>query len=107
MGHALPPEAINSLGLSLDILGTILLFFFGVPSDASLDGVLTAGRGRGKDYKRAVFWSRVGLAAGHLVKRALPGLVRENAALQRQALGLAELAAGGATSDSQPNRRPK
>ena len=61
MGQVPSPDVLNSCGLALDILGVVLLFFFGIPSRAGLDGVLTLDRGRGKDYKRAVFWSRVGL----------------------------------------------
>ena len=63
MGHPLlSPEAINSLGLSLDILGVGLLFFFGIPSEAGLDGVLTWTRGSSRDYRRARVFSRLGLA---------------------------------------------
>ena len=54
------PNTINTVGLSLDIAGVVLLFFFGVPSRAGLDGVLTWGHGMGKDYKRARALSRLG-----------------------------------------------
>lgn len=51
----------NSIGLVLDIAGVGLLFLFGIPSRAALDGVVTLGRGSGKDYKRARVLSRLGL----------------------------------------------
>lgn len=61
MGQLLSPATLNSLGLSLDILGVVLLFFFGLPSEAGLEGVVTWRHGLSKDYKRARVLSRLGL----------------------------------------------
>ena len=54
-------DVLNSIGLALDIAGVVLLFFYGIPSSAALDGVMTWGRGSGKDYKRARILSSLGL----------------------------------------------
>lgn len=92
MGHSSLPQAINSFGLLLDILGVVLLFFFGVPSRAGLDGVLTLNRGSGKDYKWARALSRCGLllliagfllqiASNHVGARAPNGIYRVRGAL--------------------------
>ena len=54
-------DVLSSIGLALDIAGVVLLFFYGIPSRAALDGVLTLGRGGGKDYKRARIFSGLGL----------------------------------------------
>ena len=35
----LDPAAINSIGLRLDIVGVILLFFFGLPNYVNPDGL--------------------------------------------------------------------
>ena len=54
-------DVLSSLGLLLDIAEVALLFFFGITSRATLDGVFTCGRGGGKDYKRARTLSSLGL----------------------------------------------
>ena len=54
-------DVVSSIGLSLDIAGVVLLFFFGIPSRAALDGVLTWGRGGGRDYKGARIFSGLAL----------------------------------------------
>lgn len=41
MGHLLSRAALRYLRLSLDMLGAVPLFLFGIPSKAELDGVLT------------------------------------------------------------------
>ena len=43
MGHV-SPAALSSLGLLLDIAGVVLLFFFGLPNEASFSTVLEWGR---------------------------------------------------------------
>ena len=69
MGQLLSPDAINSLGLSLDIAGVVLLFFFGLPPDIHEGGGMViswpAGENQAsnaKRYRRARALSRLGLA---------------------------------------------
>ena len=63
--------SINSIGLSLDILGVILLFIFGLPSRFVSDGPPTNTISFGwdpdsvKQWNRYKFWS--GLALGLLI----------------------------------------
>ena len=68
MGQLLSPDAINSLGLSLDIAGVVLLFFFGLPPDIHGGGGMViswlAGENQAsnaKRYRRARALSRLGL----------------------------------------------
>ena len=66
MGHVLTPDVINSCGLALDILGVVLLFFFGLPADVREGGgtVLLWGEDPegARRYRRARALSRLGLA---------------------------------------------
>lgn len=66
MGQLLSPAAISSLGLSLDIAGVVLLFFFGLPADVRKDGGLVLMWGGDPEdarrYRRARVLSCLGLA---------------------------------------------
>ncbi len=55
------PDIISSVGLALDIVGVVLVYFFGIPSGAALDGVLTWRRRTGSAYRHSVWLSRLGL----------------------------------------------
>lgn len=65
MGHVLTPDVINSCGLALDILGVVLLFFFGLPADVHAGGgtaiLWGGGPENAKRYRRARALSRLGL----------------------------------------------
>jgi len=45
----------NTAGLSLDIVGVIMLFFFGLPPKVAMQGVLTFG-GADQKTKRRYAW---------------------------------------------------
>lgn len=57
---------INSLGLILDIIGVVVLFKFGLPSNITKEGtvflaVQKSDEKEKKKYKKYEFWSRFGL----------------------------------------------
>lgn len=66
MGQLLSPDALSSLGLSVDIADVILLFFFGLPADVRKDGGLLlmwcGGPEEARRYRRARVLSCLGLA---------------------------------------------
>ena len=62
-------DIVNSIGLSLDILGVVLLFFFGLPARVRETGGTTIRWGGGKsdeeawkEYRRYRCFGRTGLA---------------------------------------------
>ena len=71
------PEIINSLGLALDIIGVILLFFYGLPEQINKTGagVLTWDNDpkeaeKWKRYKKRSYWALALLTIGFLLQIA-------------------------------------
>lgn len=66
MGQLLSRDVLSRLGLSLDIAGVILLFFFGLPADVRKDGGLVLMWGgdpeEARRYRQARVLSCLGLA---------------------------------------------
>jgi hypothetical protein len=59
-------ETISTIGLVLDLVGVLLLFKYGLPSDISKDGVTTLSIGTTnnkeiKKWKKYNLWSKIGL----------------------------------------------
>lgn len=65
--HISMGKSINSLGLILDIIGVVILFKFGLPSEVSKEGEQLIAADKPKEsqlnkYRKYEFWSRFGLA---------------------------------------------
>jgi hypothetical protein len=61
-------STLNTIGLTLDILGVLLLFKFGLPSEVRKDGgnvmlFQDTDKGQVCKWHKYNFWSRVGLSA--------------------------------------------
>jgi hypothetical protein len=59
-------ETINTIGLVFDLIGVLLLFKYGLPSDISKEGVTTLSIGTVNNeevnkWKKYSLWSKIGL----------------------------------------------